>query len=871
MNLLKNPSFETLAVKPELNRALVITPDPASPQAGYWTERGEINAATHWTPWYVRDEERPPAHDPANNDGWCEPEIRPAPHAGRQLDGLVGQLMFTFYRIHAGGYFQQVSGLTPGQTLHFSAHAHAWTGSGDDPLVSLDGIRGAYAVAEGTTGAQRQATFWVGVDPTGGTNPDSASVVWSTGYHIYNVYAKLAANAVAQSDTVTVFVRQRFLYPFKHCDGYWESAELTAQAAPAGYDRVYRIADPTYMSQAQLDAAYTQGRLAVQTTGPSWDDAVPEAKYRPAAWKTNTVEAGPLPLADRQRYLDWVAARDPATVVKFDAVDDVPNTGDIVAYKQGDPLWANDVMLPSALTLGKSGCLVTALCAQLSAYGITITPKQLNAVLCTIGGYTAEGLLVLDKPAELVPGLKRTLYVKYDTPTTLANLATLKAAMQSGPVIVRVDYYTNTDAMDPHFVLAVAYRDDDLYVMDPWTGTFRWLSQSYWRGSLALSVRGILVYTYTKPAPAEPQYTLRSNNLIGMHSGFMRTQSLPYIRESGTNLQKFFSAGDCYIAKQQAPALTTVWRKYVGNEEGRINEKPTIRESAVWYLDQYSAELASASSSLGISVDQLLSGIDAIESLNETIMTWVPDALKRSVEFDVCFAEECYKRYGTKVAAVLLCGAVGNPHETEVPLLLPAAKASVQYQGFLGYHAYWMQDKSTSYLLPKWQWHAGRWMEWDTYFRSQGVYPRYASGEGGICYAPGGLAFDNGQGWKACGSFEGYFAAIKDFNAKALAWNAEHGNRFYGLTLFGYGNWDWDSFELGDGEVLWLTNWAKGGITPAFAYAVESDEQRLADYMNALLQYLQAATYISAEHRQHLQNEYGKLTLALLDAEVHDV
>ena len=176
----------------------------------------------------------------------------------------------------------------------------------------------------------------------------------------------------------------------------------------------------------------------------------------------------------------------------------------------------------------------------------------------------------------------------------------------------------------------------------------------------------------------------------------------------------------------------------------------------------------------------------------------------------MCFAEETARRYGNAVGAVLLCGAVGNPHETEVPLLLPAAKAAVKYGGFLGYHSYWMQDETTSYLAPKWVWHAGRWMAWDIYFRSQGVYPRYASGEGGICYARGGVSFDSGLGWKACGGFLTYLEALDLFNTTALAWNAEHGNRFYGLTIFGYGNWGWDSFELGDGEVNLLIDWARG-------------------------------------------------------------
>ena len=312
------------------------------------------------------------------------------------------------------------------------------------------------------------------------------------------------------------------------------------------------------------------------------------------------------------------------------------------------------------------------------------------------------------------------------------------------------------------------------------------------------------------PPDPEPQYTLRSNNLIGLHSGFTKAQSFPYILNSGTTIQKFFSAGDAYEAAKIAPGIVSVWRKYVGNEQGRIWQEPTIRESAAWYLQQYTAEIETARTNMGLTLAQFLERRIALESLNETIPTNNESVLRDAVEFDVHFCELAHERYGDAIDTVLLCGAIGNPHESEVPLLLPAAKIAAQWEDFIGYHAYWTANEHRSFLDRHWFYHAGRWAEWDTYFRSQGVYPRYASGEGGIVYAWDGQSFDSGRGWRACGSFERYLADIDAFNSKCLAWNMCHGNRFAGLTLFGYANWGWDNFELGDGEVILLNEWAQG-------------------------------------------------------------
>ncbi len=372
------------------------------------------------------------------------------------------------------------------------------------------------------------------------------------------------------------------------------------------------------------------------------------------------------------------------------------------------------------------------------------------------------------------------------------------------------------------------------------------------------------------PVGNEPQHELRSNNLIGLHAGFTRALTFPYIEQSGTTINKQFAAGDAYIAAQKAPGIISIWRKYVGNEQGRIFEHDTPRDAARWYLDQYTAELETARKNMGLTLAQFLARPIALEALNETIPTYNVPVLQAAVACDAAFSELAHERYGDAIQTVLLCGAIGNPHESEVPYLLDAAKVAAKWGDFLGYHCYWTAIRGRSFLSDHWEYHAGRWAEWDEYFRSQGVYPRYASGEGGIVYSPSqdGTSFDAGQGWKAAGSFEPYLHDMSVFNALVRDWNGRNGNRHGGLTIFGYGNWGWDSFELGDGEVRLMLQWAANptiiyqvpavssvtiqALTAASAMWEAALEKRAQE--NDLEAYLQDATYISDELRGALEN-----------------
>ncbi len=237
-NLLRNGDFEADWSEEGSHRCWIF-PTSGDP---YEADRDNIFTPTGWITWYRHG--LPVEHDPENPIGWSQPEARDtllAVDPRRVHAGNKGQLLFTFYRVHDAGFLQRVP-VQPGTRLRLTAWAHAWSGASaeqgsphpDDPRWSEGngvGYNDFYA-EEGTAGldsAARNFTFAIGIDPTGGTNPYAPTVVWGRGAHIYNAYHEVpAVEAVARANTVTVFLRSRTLWQFKHNDAYWDDVKLEA-------------------------------------------------------------------------------------------------------------------------------------------------------------------------------------------------------------------------------------------------------------------------------------------------------------------------------------------------------------------------------------------------------------------------------------------------------------------------------------------------------------------------------------------------------------------------------------------------------------------------------------------------------------------
>lgn len=128
--------------------------------------------------------------------------------------GSQSQKMGTLYATHNAGLYQRVS-VPQGSTVAFSAWAFCWS-SNEEDTSSVSGP-GNYRL-------------YVGIDPTGGTNWQAASVRWSDPRIAYLQWVQLAISARAEADAVTVFLRGSCEYPVKHNESCWDDASLSVTA-----------------------------------------------------------------------------------------------------------------------------------------------------------------------------------------------------------------------------------------------------------------------------------------------------------------------------------------------------------------------------------------------------------------------------------------------------------------------------------------------------------------------------------------------------------------------------------------------------------------------------------------------------------------
>ncbi|HID22544.1 MAG TPA: M23 family metallopeptidase, partial [Planctomycetaceae bacterium] len=243
--MLRNGSFETPWEDGGTNRVLIFHTDGRVES----TARDNTFSPPGWTVWYKHG--LPIEHDPANQVGWAQPETRllpPQPVGPRRvLDGDWAFLLFTFFRIHDAGLFQVVD-VEPGREYRLVAHAHAWSNHDagphpDDPDWSEGAGRGPFdrpASAPDVPVEAKNFTFQIGLDPTGGLNPYASSVAWSPPRHVYNEYGRFEVEAEAVGPKMTVFLRSRAQWPYKHNDAYWDAVSLnpvdesiTIQVTPA--------------------------------------------------------------------------------------------------------------------------------------------------------------------------------------------------------------------------------------------------------------------------------------------------------------------------------------------------------------------------------------------------------------------------------------------------------------------------------------------------------------------------------------------------------------------------------------------------------------------------------------------------------------
>jgi hypothetical protein len=195
--------------------------------------------AEGWQPWHI-----PAAAGSASFQN-RQPEYAPtAPDEPRIRSGIDAQQIFSFFATHVGGVYQVVENATPGTPMRFSVYAYVWSTSFEEPDISEE---------------DGDVTVEVGIDPNGGTDATSSSIVWSEPVEQYDAYNQYSVEAEAGGSSITVFVRTSAGVPVKHNNIYLDDAALivVGEATEEATEDIVVTDEATTEATAPVEASAT--------------------------------------------------------------------------------------------------------------------------------------------------------------------------------------------------------------------------------------------------------------------------------------------------------------------------------------------------------------------------------------------------------------------------------------------------------------------------------------------------------------------------------------------------------------------------------------------------------------------------------------
>jgi hypothetical protein len=200
-NYLSNPSFE-------------------EPFIEYVWADGSGWVASGWTPWYFNDE----------GSEYDTPEFKQAKKiydASRVRSGDNSQQYFRDWAKHLAGLYQTAR-VPRDRWVTFSIYGHAWSG-----FCQKEGGGFKCDPADSHFGDGANPVYMrVGIDPTGGIDPYSPNIVWSSKRVVWDSWGWFGVSARAQGEVVTVFVWSTPEFAATKINVYWDDASLYLGALP---------------------------------------------------------------------------------------------------------------------------------------------------------------------------------------------------------------------------------------------------------------------------------------------------------------------------------------------------------------------------------------------------------------------------------------------------------------------------------------------------------------------------------------------------------------------------------------------------------------------------------------------------------------
>lgn len=155
--------------------------------------------AVSWAPWYSEAS----IEDPE----WKNKTPVFSPYT---LDDMLTQQISTPFGTHIGGLWQQVPSVE-GNSYEFTVDGQAWSSEDPSPGSHLE---------------PSDVNMQIGIDPTGGLDPNSPLIIWSNAAQPISRWETLRIEAEAQAAIITVYVKSAPKLPKRQQSVFWRNAFL---------------------------------------------------------------------------------------------------------------------------------------------------------------------------------------------------------------------------------------------------------------------------------------------------------------------------------------------------------------------------------------------------------------------------------------------------------------------------------------------------------------------------------------------------------------------------------------------------------------------------------------------------------------------
>ncbi len=156
------------------------------------------------------------------------PDAFPHTDTVQVIDGAVSWNIKQGYTVFTVAGYQVVGGLTKGDVLKLTAYGWVYTCNNTENSCVIEAA--PYRQSDTAAGASLK----VGIDPTGGTNPNAESVKWSASAAPYDQWAEMSVTATADGGSVTVFLYATQSNGLAMNNVYWDNASLVRTEAGEG-------------------------------------------------------------------------------------------------------------------------------------------------------------------------------------------------------------------------------------------------------------------------------------------------------------------------------------------------------------------------------------------------------------------------------------------------------------------------------------------------------------------------------------------------------------------------------------------------------------------------------------------------------------